>query len=68
MLINGKHQHTIWVNETDETLIQVFDQRYFPHKIEVFDIRNTGDVAFAIKEMVVRGAPLIGITAAYGMY
>ena len=68
MLINGKHKHTIWVNETDETLIQAFDQRFFPHKIEVFDIKTTDDAAFAIKEMVVRGAPLIGITAAYGMY
>jgi methylthioribose-1-phosphate isomerase len=68
MLINGKHQHTIWVNEADETLIQVFDQRYFPHKTQVFDIRTTDEAAFAIKEMVVRGAPLIGVTAAYGMY
>ncbi len=68
MLINGKHQQTIWVNEQDEILIQVFDQRHFPHKVEVFDIRTTKDAAFAIKEMVVRGAPLIGITAAYGMY
>ena len=68
MLINGEHHHTIWVNEKDETLIQVFDQRYFPHKIEVFDIKTTSDAAFAIKEMVVRGAPLIGVTAAYGMY
>ncbi len=68
MKINGKHEHTIWVNENDERLIQVFDQRYFPHKIEVFDIRTTDEAAFAIKDMVVRGAPLIGVTAAYGMY
>jgi len=68
MKINGKHEHTIWVNENDKTLIQVFDQRYFPHKIEVFNIRTTDDAAFAIKEMVVRGAPLIGVTAGYGMY
>ena len=68
MLINGEHQHTIWVNKTDKTLIQVFDQRYFPHQIQVFDIRTTDDAVFAIKEMVVRGAPLIGVTAAYGMY
>ena len=68
MLINGKQEHTIWVNENDQTLIQVFDQRYIPHKIEVFSIRTTDEAAFAIKEMVVRGAPLIGVTAAYGMY
>ena len=68
MKINGQHHHTIWVNESDPELIQVFDQRFFPHRIEVFDIRNTDEAAFAIKDMVVRGAPLIGVTAAYGMY
>ena len=67
MKINGQHHHTIWVNESDPELIQVFDQRFFPHRIEVFDIRNTDEAAFAIKDMVVRGAPLIGVTAAYGM-
>lgn len=68
MNINGKHHHTIWINETNPALIQVFDQRYFPHKTEVFDITKTDEAAFAIKEMVVRGAPLIGVTAAYAMY
>ncbi len=68
MKINGQHHHTIWVNESDPELIQVFDQRFFPHRIEVFDIRNTDEAAFVIKDMVVRGAPLIGVTAVYGMY
>src|SRR5690606_8203547 len=66
--INGKHYQTIWLKEGDEKVVQVFDQRFFPHKIEVFDITNTDEAAFVIKEMVVRGAPLIGVTAAYGMY
>lgn len=68
MLINGKHYQTIWLNEENNQIIQVFDQRFFPHKIEIFDIKNTDDAIFAIKEMVVRGAPLIGVTAAYGIY
>lgn len=68
MNINGKHCHTIWVNENNPQLIQVFDQRFFPHQTLIFDITSTNDAAFAIKEMVVRGAPLIGVTAAYGMY
>lgn len=68
MKINGKHHHTIWVNQSNTELIQAFDQRYFPHRIEIFDINTTDDAAFAIKEMVVRGAPLIGVAAAYGMY
>jgi len=68
MNINGKHCHTIWLNDNNPQLVQVFDQRYFPHKTDVFDITTTDEAAFAIKEMVVRGAPLIGVTAAYGMY
>ena len=68
MKIKGKHHHTIWLDENDLQVIHVFDQRYFPHKIETFTINNSDRAAFAIKEMVVRGAPLIGVTAAYGMY
>ncbi|WP_036476650.1 S-methyl-5-thioribose-1-phosphate isomerase [Myxosarcina sp. GI1] len=68
MKINNKHYHTIWVDDENTQLIQVFDQRFFPHEIKTFDITNTDEAAFAIKEMVVRGAPLIGVTAAYGMY
>lgn len=68
MKINNQHHHTIWINENNPKLIQVFDQRFFPHKVEVFDITSSDDAAYAIKEMVVRGAPLIGVTAAYGMY
>lgn len=68
MKINGKHQQTIWLNENNKELIQVFDQRFFPHQIEIFNIQNTDEATFAIKEMVVRGAPLIGVTSAYGMY
>lgn len=68
MLIQGKHHHTIWMNEKEEDKVYVFDQRYFPHQIDIFTITNSDETAFAIKEMVVRGAPLIGVTAAYGMY
>lgn len=68
MKINGKHHHTIWVSQLNPYVIEVIDQRVLPHKIEVFSIKNTDEAAYAIKEMVVRGAPLIGVTAAYGMY
>ena len=68
MNINGKHQQTIWLKENNEKIIQVYDQRFFPHQINIFEISNTDEVIYAIKEMVVRGAPLIGVTAAYGMY
>lgn len=68
MKINGTHYQTIWVNEKNPKVVQTFDQRLFPHKLEIVDIVNSDEAAAAIKEMLVRGAPLIGVTAAYGMY
>jgi len=68
MQINGKHYQTIWIKENDPKVVQVIDQRLLPFKFEIFDLRNVEDTYFAIREMVVRGAPLIGVTAAFGMY
>ena len=48
-------------------IVKLIDQRKLPAKFEIYEARTTEDVAYAIKEMVVRGAPAIGITAAYGM-
>jgi methylthioribose-1-phosphate isomerase len=66
--IQNKQYHTIWLKENDAKIVQVIDQRKLPFQFEVFDIKTVEDSFFAIKEMVVRGAPLIGVTAAYGMY
>lgn len=68
MNIQGKHYHTIWIDEQDSAIVQVIDQRKLPFVFETFALRTAEDAFFAIKEMVVRGAPLIGVTAAYGMY
>jgi methylthioribose-1-phosphate isomerase len=68
MKINGKHYHTIWLNKDDPKIVQVIDQRKLPFQFEIFDLKTVENAFFAIKEMVVRGAPLIGVTAAYGMY
>ncbi len=68
MRIQGKSYHTIWIKESDNKIIQVIDQRKLPFQFEIFEIKSVEDTFFAIKEMVVRGAPLIGVTAAYGMY
>ena len=54
--------------ENNKPVIRVIDQRKLPHRFEILDLRTTDDVAFAIRDMVVRGAPLIGATAACGMY
>lgn len=68
MKIQGKHYQTLWVNDNESKTIQVIDQRKIPFRFEFMDLKTVDDVFFAIREMVVRGAPLIGVTAAYGMY
>lgn len=68
MKIQGKHYHTIWLNKNDEKVVEVIDQRKLPFEFQVFEMRTVEENYYAIKEMVVRGAPLIGVTAAYGMY
>lgn len=68
MRIQGKHYHTIWIKDGDYRTIQVIDQRKLPFQFEIFELKTVEDAFYAIKEMVVRGAPLIGVTAAYGMY
>jgi methylthioribose-1-phosphate isomerase len=54
--------------EGNSEIVQVIDQRKLPFQFEIFELKTVEDAFFAIKEMVVRGAPLIGVTAAYGMY
>ncbi len=68
MNINGKHYHTIWVKENDPKTIQIIDQRRLPFEFVTQDLKTIEDAYSAIKEMWVRGAPLIGVAAAYGMY
>ena len=57
----------IWL-DAKENVVKVIDQRHLPHEFVVADLKTVDDVIFAIKEMVVRGAPLIGVTAAYGVF
>lgn len=68
MQVNGKAQRTIWLKENDPQTIQIIDQRQLPHQFVVVDLKTVDEVAHAIKDMWVRGAPLIGGTAALGMY
>lgn len=59
---------SIWVKEGSESCIQIVDQRFLPHERRVNDLASTADCERAIRDMEVRGAPLIGITAAFGMW
>ena len=65
MKIHGRHYRTIWTRP-DET-IEVIDQTKLPHEFTTMELRTAEDCAEAIRTMVVRGAPLIGATAAYGV-
>ena len=67
MNVNNKPYQTIWRQKGNDTVF-VIDQRSLPHKFVVEELNSVRDVANAIKDMHVRGAPLIGVTAAYGMY
>ncbi|MDH4253713.1 MAG: S-methyl-5-thioribose-1-phosphate isomerase, partial [Gammaproteobacteria bacterium] len=65
---SGEEFRTIWLHPRDESVVQVIDQRKLPHRYETFDLRSYRDGILAIREMVVRGAPLIGATAAWSAY
>lgn len=59
---------SIWLSPDDNTVVQIIDQRLLPHKYSVHNLRCWRDGVIAIKEMYVRGAPLIGATAAWSLY
>jgi methylthioribose-1-phosphate isomerase len=66
MKVDGKQIRSIWL-ESDGWSVSVVDQTRLPHDFVVARITNLDEAAHAIRSMMVRGAPLIGATAAYGM-
>ena len=66
MNVDGVPYRTIWLND-DGWSVEIIDQTKFPHVFETVTMRTMQDAATAIATMQVRGAPLIGATAAYGM-
>ncbi|MCG8688581.1 MAG: S-methyl-5-thioribose-1-phosphate isomerase [Desulfobacterales bacterium] len=67
MNVDGKEMRPIWFNDETRT-VQVIDQRFLPHELIVEDLTTLEAVIHAIKEMYVRGAPLIGASGALGVY
>ena len=63
MKINGKQWRTIWLQSSGDS-IGIIDQRKLPHNLTTQIISTYEEAADAIQNMVVRGAPLIGVTAA----
>jgi methylthioribose-1-phosphate isomerase len=66
MKINGRQYRTIWELPGKEG-VEVIDQTRLPHRFETTLLMSMEDAARAIRDMTVRGAPLIGATAAYGL-
>jgi len=67
MKVDGKDIRTIWLDE-NETVVKIIDQRKLPHEFVIVDLKTVDDAINAIKDMYVRGAPLIGVTGAYAVY
>src|SRR5580704_19044753 len=67
MKIDGKDTRTIWV-ESDGAAIGIIDQTLLPHRFATVRLTTLDDAVHAIKSMQVRGAPLIGAAAAFGMW
>jgi len=66
MRVNGKHYRTIWLAADGES-VEIIDQTLLPHRFATTTLSSVSDAARAIRTMQVRGAPLIGATAAYGV-
>ena len=64
MKINGKKYRTIWF---EKNIVKIIDQTKLPHNFIIKELKTLNDAVIAIKTMEVRGAPLIGATAAYGI-
>jgi methylthioribose-1-phosphate isomerase len=66
MKVEGKDCRPIFLAE-DQCTVKIIDQRLLPHEFKIVDLRTVDDAIFAIQAMQVRGAPLIGVTGAYGV-
>jgi methylthioribose-1-phosphate isomerase len=68
MKVKEKNYRTIWQCKEDKNIVQIIDQRLLPHEFKIINLTSYLDAIEAIYDMAVRGAPLIGGTAAWGMY
>jgi len=67
MQTDGQTMLPVWLDKDLKT-VKVIDQRRLPHDLIIADMKTVDELIYAIKEMYVRGAPLIGVTAAWGVY
>jgi methylthioribose-1-phosphate isomerase len=67
MKIDGTPYRSIWVDEQDGWSVRIIDQTKLPWSVDILRLTNVAEAAHAIRAMQVRGAPLIGAVAAYGL-
>jgi len=65
--VDGQHYQSIWYDELSDC-VRCIDQTKLPHEFVILELNSLDSTCHAILSMQVRGAPLIGITAAYGLY
>ena len=63
MKVNGNHYHSIWYDKNLDQ-VKIIDQRLLPYEFKIITVETLEEFETAIKDMAVRGAPLIGATAA----
>jgi methylthioribose-1-phosphate isomerase len=68
MKVGSQNYQSIWIDESDNTVVKVIDQKKLPFFFETMELRTVDDVFSAIEDMTVRGAPLIGAAGAFGIY
>jgi methylthioribose-1-phosphate isomerase len=67
MKIDGTPYRSVWIDDHDRWSVRIIDQTKLPWSVDILRLTTVGEVAHAIRSMQVRGAPLIGAVAAYGM-
>jgi methylthioribose-1-phosphate isomerase len=68
MKIGNQNYQSIWLDESDHSIVKVIDQQKLPFFFETKELRSVDDIFCAIEDMTVRGAPLIGAAGAFGIY
>jgi methylthioribose-1-phosphate isomerase len=67
MQVNSHQLQSIWYDSAQDA-VMVIDQQKLPFRLEIIELKTLENAYMAIKDMIVRGAPLIGVTAGYGLY
>jgi methylthioribose-1-phosphate isomerase len=68
MLVGTKNYKSIWLDESDPSVVRAIDQKKLPFFFEILELRTVEDIFNAINEMNIRGAPVIGAAGAFGIY